>query len=430
MPSAAAPSRGAAVGAAEFTEDKTQMDFSIPPEQMMLKEVARRFTTKELVPLEPVLLERELRMWTDGCTLLPEEVHSHLLRTTKEMGFWGIEVDEALGGQGLGMLAKTLVLEELSRSLVAFSPHGFTLPPDAPNLYYLNECGTAVQREKYLAPYCRGELESAMMATEPGAGSDIGGLKTTAVRKGDKWVINGAKLFISKCDKDHLFFICIAVTDKDAPAKRRFTAFLLDKDTPGLRIGKAIPVIGAMPSWSVFLDNVEVGQDAVLGEMGDAFIPLQNRFGVRRIELAARCTGMAERLIQMMIEQANMRSTFGAPLAERQSVQNWIADSTIELESVRLMLYHAAWKSDGGQKDLRIEAACLKIAATEMLTRVADRAMQVHGGLGLSRELGIEYVARMVRVWRVLEGPSEIHRMSIAKRLLADKKTYNPLAAA
>lgn len=406
------------------------MDFSLSAEHVMLKEVAQRFTTKELLPLEPVLLERELRMWTDGYTLLPQDAHARLLRLTQEMGFWGIEVDEAFGGQGLGMLAKTLVVEEMSKSLIAFSPHGFTLPPDAPNLYYLNDCGTAAQREKYLAPYCRGELESAMMATEPGAGSDIGGLKTSAVRKGDRWVINGAKQFISKCDKHNLFFICIAVTDRDAPTKGRLTAFLLDKDTPGLQIGKAIPVIGAMPSWAVFLDNVEVGDDAVLGEVGNAFIPLQNRFGVRRIELAAHCTGMAERLIQMMIDQANIRSTFGVPLAERQTVQNWIADSTIELESVRLMLYHAAWKSDRGQKDLRIEAACLKIAATEMLTRVADRAMQVHGGMGLSRELGIEYVARMVRIWRVLEGPSEIHRMSIAKRLLADRKTYNPLAVA
>lgn len=406
------------------------MDFAIPSEHMMLKEVAQRFTTRELMPLEQLLLERELRMWTDGCSLLPEEAHAHLMRTTQEMGFWGIEVDAALGGQGLGMLAKTLVVEEMSKSLVAFSPHGFTLPPDAPNLYYLNDCGTAVQRGKYLAPYCRGELDSAMMATEPGAGSDISGLKTTAVRHGDKWVINGSKLFISKCDKEHLFFICIAVTDSEAPTKRRLTAFLLDKDTPGLQIGKAIPVIGAMPSWSVFLDDVRVGDDAVLGEVGGAFIPLQNRFGVRRIELAARCTGMAERLIQMMIDQANIRSTFGAPLAERQSVQNWIADSTIELEGVRMMLYYAAWKSDRGHKDLRIEAAALKVAATEMLTRVADRAIQLHGGLGLSRELGIEYVARMVRVWRILEGPSEIHRMSIAKRLLGDGKTYNPFIAA
>ncbi len=406
------------------------MDFSLSEEQTMLKEVARRFTANELMPLEKVLLEREMRMWTDGYTLLPKDDHVRLMNITRDMGFWGIEVDEKFGGQGLGMFAKTLVVEEMSKSLVGFSHHGFTLPPDAPNLYYLNECGTAEQRERLLGPYCRGEIDSAMMATEPGAGSDISGLTTTAVRQDGKWVINGSKIFISKCDKDNLFFICIAVTDKEAPTKRRFTAFILDKDTPGLRIGAEIPVIGAMPSWTVYLDNVRVGDEAVLGEVGDAFIPLQNRFGVRRIELAAHCTGMAERLIQMMIDQANLRKTFGEPLAERQTVQNWIADSTIELEQVRLQLYYTAWKSDQGHKDLRVEASSLKIAATEMLTRIADRAIQLHGGLGLSRELGVEYVARMVRIWRIVEGASEIHRMSIAKKLLSDGTTYSPFMTA
>ncbi|MCK0511488.1 acyl-CoA dehydrogenase family protein [Aromatoleum buckelii] len=405
------------------------MDFSLSEEQTMLKEVALRFTTNELMPLEKVLLEREMRMWTDGYTLLPAADHERLMKITREMGFWGIEVDEKLGGQGLGMFAKTLVVEEMSKSLVGFSHHGFTLPPDAPNLYYLEECGSPAQREKYVRRYCRGEIDSAMMATEPGAGSDISGLTTTAVRENGQWVINGSKIFISKCDKDELFFICLAVTDKAAPTKRRFTAFILDKDTPGLRIGAEIPVIGAMPSWTVYLDNVRVGDDAVLGEVGDAFIPLQNRFGVRRIELAAHCTGMAERLIQMMIDQANLRKTFGEPLAERQTVQNWIADSTVELEQVRLQLYFTAWKSDQGHKDLRIEASSLKIAATEMLTRIADRAIQLYGGLGLSRELGIEYVARMVRIWRIVEGASEVHRISIAKKLLADGKTYSPFVA-
>ena len=405
------------------------MDFSLSAEETILKDVARRFTTKELSPLDKVLLDRELRMWTDGISLLSEEDQARLLRTSKDLGFWGIEVAEEFGGQGLGMFAKTLVVEELSKSLAGFSNHGFTLPPDAPNLYYLHECCTSVQREKYLVPYCNNELDSAVAVTEPGAGSDVSGLKTTAVRKNGKWVINGSKVFISKCDKSSVFFILIAVTDKDAPTKRRFTAFLLDKNTPGLRIGQRIPVIGAMPSWSLYLDDVEVDDDSVLGEVGSAFIPLQNRFGVRRIELAAHCTGMAEKLIQMMIDQANGRTTFGEPLAQRQTVQNWIADSTIELESVRLMLYHAAWKSDMGHKDLRLEGAALKIAATEMLTRIADRAIQLHGGMGLSREMGIEYVARMVRVWRVVEGPSEIHRVSIAKKLLKEGKTYDPFAA-
>lgn len=397
---------------------------------MMLKELAQKFTSNELLPLEKVLLEREMRMWTDQYSLLPEENLTKLLKISKELGFWGIEVEEKLGGQGLGMFAKTLVVEELSKSLVGFSHHAFILPPDAPNLYYLHECCSEAQREKYLLPYCNGEIDSAMAVTEPDAGSDVSRLKTTAVRKNGKWVINGSKIFISKCDKPNLLFIVIAVTDKDAPAKSRFTSFLVEKGTPGLQIGREIPVIGAMPTWSVYLDNLEVGDEAVLGEVGNAFIPLQNRFGVRRIELAAHCTGMAERIIKMMIDQANMRSTFGELLAERQTVQNWIADSTIELEGVRLMLYYAAWKSDQGYKDLRIEAAALKVASTEMLTKIVDRAIQLYGGMGLARETGLEYVARMVRIWRIIEGASEIHRVSIAKKLLKDEKPYSPHIAA
>jgi (R)-benzylsuccinyl-CoA dehydrogenase/naphthyl-2-methylsuccinyl-CoA dehydrogenase len=406
------------------------MDFSIPEEYQMLKESMKEFVKRELLPLEKGLLERELSLWTEPGPLIPEEDHRRLLRKTKELGFWGLEVEESFGGQGLGMLAKTLVVEEISKSLVGFSKHGFTLPPDAPNLYYLHECCGERQREKYFVPYCNGEIDSAMACTEPGGGSDVSALKTRAVKKGDRWVINGTKTFISKCDYPRVFFIVIAVTNPEAPAKDRFTAFIVDREHPGVRIGREIPVIGAMPSWDLILEDVEVEDDAILGEVGNAFIPLQNRFGVRRIELASNCTGMAERLIQMMIDQANNRITFGKPLAERGVVQEWIADSTMELEQVRWMLYYAAWKSDRGYKDLRIEGAALKVAATEMLTRVADRAMQLHGGLGVSHELGIEYVARQVRIWRILEGPSEVHRWSIARQLLKEKKCYNPFVVA
>ncbi|RLB11819.1 MAG: acyl-CoA dehydrogenase, partial [Deltaproteobacteria bacterium] len=304
------------------------MDFSISEEYMMLKDAMREFVNREMMPLENVLLERELSLWTQPGPLIPEEDHKRLMEKSRELGFWGIDVEEKFGGQGLGMLAKILVTEELSKCLVGFSHHAFNLPPDSPNLYYLNECCNERQREKYFVPYCEGEIDSAMAVTEPDAGSDVSGIKTKAVRKGDKWIINGRKTFISKCDYPNVFFILIAVTDPDAKKTDKFTAFLLDRDTPGLKIGKEVPVIGAMPTWDLILDNVEVDDDAVLGEVGKAFIPLQNRFGVRRIELAARCTGMAERLIQMMIDQANNRVTFGKPLAERQTIQNWIADST------------------------------------------------------------------------------------------------------
>jgi (R)-benzylsuccinyl-CoA dehydrogenase/naphthyl-2-methylsuccinyl-CoA dehydrogenase len=304
------------------------------------------------------------------------------------------------------------------------------LPPDAPNLYYLHNCCVGNQREKYFQPYVDDKLDSAMAVTEPGAGSDVSSLKTTAVRKGEKWIINGTKTFISKCDKDNVFFILIAVTDKGADTKNKFTAFIIDKNMPGVRVGREIPVIGAMPTWDLILEDVEVGDEAILGEIGKAFIPLQNRFGVRRIELASRCTGMAERIIQMMIDQANTRITFGKSLAERQTIQNWIADATMKLESIRWMLYYACWKSDQGITDLRIEGSSLKILATEMLWEITDNAIQMHGGLGLSKELGIEYVLRMVRIWRILEGPSEIHRWTISRALLRQKKPYNPFIVA
>ena len=252
------------------------MDFSISDELMMIKEMAARFTAEELRPLDSILLQREMRMWTDGIPLLPEEEHKRLMSVSRDIGFWGIDVDPKVGGQGLGMLAKILVVEEISKSLTGFSHHAFTLPPDAPNLHYLNECCTEQQRQKYLVPFCKGELDSAMAVTEPGAGSDVGGIKATAMRRNGKWVISGAKQFISKCDREDVFFILIAVNDKDAPVRRRLTAFLLDKATPGLTVGQVSPVIGAMPTWSLHLDGVEVGEDAVLGSVGDAFVPLQN----------------------------------------------------------------------------------------------------------------------------------------------------------
>jgi len=401
------------------------MDFSIPEEYMMLKEAMREFVKRELMPLEKVLLEREMRLWAEPGPLIPEEDRERLLRKAMELGFWGLEVEEKFGGQGLGMLAKSLVVEEMAKSLVGFAGHAFSLPPDAPNLYYLNDCCNEVQREKYFGPYCRHEIDSAMAVTEPDAGADVSGLKTTAVRKGDKWILNGTKTFISKCDYPSVFFICIAVTDKEASQKDRFTAFLLDRDTPGVRVGRLIPSIGPMPTWDLILEDVEMDDNNVLGEVGKAFVPLQNRFGVRRIELASLCTGMAERLIQMMIDQAHNRVTFGKPLADRQTVQNWIAEATMDLQKVRLMLYYAAWKSDQGYKDLRIEGASCKVSATEMLSKIADRAIQVHGGLGVSRELGIELVYRLVRIWRIVEGPSEIHRWLIARQVLAAKKPYD-----
>ncbi len=395
------------------------MDLSLPEEYVQLKRTVRKFTENELFPLEKAVIEREAsRGFTDLSALSLEE-ETKLMEKTKELGLWGIDVPEELGGQGLGALAKVVVSEEIKRSIVPFF-----LPPDAPNLNYLLACCTKAQHEKYLIPYVKGEKKSALAMTEPGAGSDASGIQMRAEFKDGKWILNGAKSFISVGPKAD-FFITLAVNDKEKGKKGGFTAFLVDKGTPGMQIVRNVNTIGEMLAYEMVFEDVELDPSQVLGEIGQAFIPLQNRFGVRRLELASWCCGYADRLIQLMIVQANLRKTFGKLLAERQAVQWWIADSTTELHACRLMMYHAALKMDRGVSDMRKEASMLKVYATEMLTKVADRAIQVHGGMGLTKEMPIEFIYRLVRIFRIVEGPSEIHRWVLAREVLKNGKPYD-----
>lgn len=397
------------------------MDFSLPEELVMLKKMVRKFTENEIMPLENTVIEREAARGMGDMLAIPPEEEKRILAKAKELGLWGIDVPEEYGGSDLGMLAKNVVEEEMNRSIV-----WIMLPPDSPNLNFLLSCCKKEQYEDYLLPYARGEKLSALALTEANAGSDAAGIQLRAERRGDKWVLNGTKMWISYGPKAD-FFIVIAVTDKEKRQRGGFTAFLVDRDTPGFKIMRNVPVIGDMLVYELVLEDVTLDDSKVLGEVGQAFVPLQNRLGVRRVELAAKCCGLADRLIELMITQANVRSTFGQPLAERQFVQGWIADSTAELHATRLMVYHASWKFDNGEKDLRVEGAMTKVFGTEMLTRVADRAIQAHGALGLSKEMIIEYVARMVRIWRILEGPSEIHRWLTARQIIRSGKPYQTI---
>ena len=211
--------------------------------------------------------------------------------------------------------------------------------------------------------------------------------------------------------------IVMAVTDATAEKRSKFTAFLVDKGTPGVTIPTSFPMIGEYHPYEVVFDNVELDDGQVLGEVGAGFAPLSKRLGVRRLEIASRCLGLATRCLNMMIEQANTRQTFGAPLSDRQAVQWWISDSYQEIEMVRLMVYQMAWKMDAG-KDSRLDGSMVKVQGTEMITRVVDRAMQLFGGMGVSKELPLEYISRMCRVMRIVEGPSEVHRWVVARELL------------
>lgn len=388
------------------------MDFELPESTRMVRETVARFVREELIPHEQLIIRREAERGFKDDPLIPPELDEVLQRKAREIGLWGIDVPEEYGGQEFGMLAKCVVIEEIKNSIVPF-----VLPPESPNLYLLKELCTDDQVDRYLLPYARGEKKSCIALSEPGAGSDAGAISTRAERKNGKWVLNGSKIWISNARRAD-FLIVFAVTDLAKGSHGGMSAFLVDKGTPGLSVPTGYPMIGEYHPYEVVFDNVELDDSQVLGDIGNAFRPLQNRLGVRRLDIASRCIGLATRCLNMMIEQANNRSTFGALLADRQTVQNWISDSYQELEMVRLLVYRLAWKVDRGDSDFRREGSMVKVQATEMIARVTDRAIQLFGGMGVSKELPLEYMARMVRVLRIVEGPSEVHRWVIARDLL------------
>ncbi len=388
------------------------MDFTLPDELRMLRDTVARFTREELLPLEKDVIRREAERGLTDAPLIPPEVEKHLNDKAKEIGLYGIDVPEEYGGQNLGMLAKAVVQEELKTSITPW-----VQPPDSPNLFMLKETCKGDQIKKYFIPYANGEKKSAIAITEPGAGADPAGMKTRAEYKNGKWVINGQKIFISHA-RSADFMIVMAVTDPAKGSRGGITAFLVDKGTKGVSVPTVLNTIGEYAPYGVFFDNVELSDDQVLGEVGKGFGPMQNRLGVRRMEIGARSLGYARRCLDLMIPQANERVTFGKPLADRQAVQWWIADSFQEMEMVRLITWRLACKIDAGETNWRRDAAMVKVQGTEMITRVVDRAMQMFGGMGMTKDMPLEYMCRACRVWRIYEGPSEVHRWFIARDLL------------
>lgn len=387
------------------------MDFELPDDVVQVRDSVRRFVREELLPLERTVIRREAERGLADTPILPPDVAAALDAKAKALGLWGIDVPAQFGGQDLGALVKCVVTEELKYSIVPF-----VLRPDSPNLHFLQQCARGPQIERYLLPYAAGDRKSCLALTEAGAGSDAGAIAMRAVRIRGGWRLNGSKTFISNA-KSSDFIITMAVAESETGERLGISAFLVDRDAPGLTIPASYPMIGEYHPYEVHYADVEVADDQVLGEIGRAFAPLQRRLSIRRAEIGARCVGLAQRCLDMMIEQAGLRVTFGKPLAERQSVQWWIADTWQEIESVRVLTWRLASRIDRGD-DIRREASMVKIMATEMIARVVDRAIQLFGGMGVSKELPLEYIYRLVRVYRIVEGPSEIHRSIIARDLL------------
>jgi acyl-CoA dehydrogenase len=387
------------------------MMFELAEEHRMLRDLVAKFVDQELIPLEPAALAREIAGQRMG--LSPEE-ESRLHAKCRELGLWGLDVPEEFGGANLPAVALMAVNEELGRTCIPFF-----FPPDSPNLHMLMAACNAEQRQRYLLPYARGESKSAIAISEPGAGGDPAGMVTRAVKDGDDWVINGRKIWVSRVPQ--VDFTILMARTGEGKRHEGISAFLVDKGTKGFHIEREIPMIGGQRTYELVFDNLRLPASQLLGREGQGFAPMQLRLTIRRLQMGAWCTGMAVRALAMLIDHAKQRSTFGVKLADRQAVQWWIADAATRIHACRLMLLHAASRQDAGH-DIRTEASMIKVTATELAHDVLDHAMQAYGAMGMTRELPLQIMAQKVRTMRIYEGPSEVHRMVIARRLIGERK--------
>ncbi|MVT68306.1 acyl-CoA dehydrogenase [Bradyrhizobium pachyrhizi] len=374
----------------------------------MIRETVARFVDRELIPLEPHYLKSKLP-GSDHPELTSEQ-RKRLRDVSKELGLWGLDAPEDLGGHDLPTRTMAAVHEELGRSCVPF-----VLPPDSPNLRMLQAVGTDAQKKKYLQPYIEGRMASAIAISEPGAGGDPAGMKTRAVLEGEEWVLNGRKIWISNARAAD-FIIVMARVGNDQ-RQGGITSFIVEKGTAGFIIEREIPMVGGGSTYEIVFEDCRIPKDSVLGEVGKGYAPMQLRLRTRRLEMGSTCVGITKRALDMMCEHARQRETFGVKLAERQAIQWWIADISTRMHACRLMVREAADKTDRGE-DIRHEASMIKVFATEMAYDACDHAMQTLGALGVTLELPLNALWQKARLMRVYEGPSEVHRQAIARRVL------------
>ena len=389
----------------------TANSLGVPVEHEKLRERYRAFMESDVYPNEMALSRED-----DAAELLLTELRAK----AKSEGLWAPHLPHEAGGTGLGFLAYANLNEEIGR--VTWAQLIFNCQaPDAGNGEILHLYGTDAQKQRFLKPLVEGEARSFFSMTEPDvSGADPTGLQTTAVLDGDEWVIDGTKWFSSGAE-GAAFGIVMAVTDPDAEPHRRMSQIVVPADAPGVEI-EAVPVFGHRGrGWSTHCEvrysGVRVPAENILGERGDGFLIAQKRLGPGRIHHVMRWLGQMQRAFELMCTRALERDAFGGPLAEKQTVQNWIADSAAEIHACRLMTYDAARKIDEGA-DARVEISLIKFYAATALSNVIDRAVQVHGGLGLTDRSPLSQMYVMARGGHIYDGPDEVHRMVVSRRIL------------
>lgn len=381
------------------------MQFELNEEQRMVQRTVREFVQKELYPLEQDYLRND----REGRPGITEEQIRKLQLKAKEAGFWGINTPEKYGGADLDPIMTTIINIELAKTFIPFTFGG-----DADNILY--NCNEE-QKKKYLIPAINGEKRACFALTEPGAGSDARNIKTTAVKEGNEWVLNGEKVFISRglyAD----FAMVFAVTEKEKGGKGGVTCFLVDRD-----MGWRSEQIQTMDDWAVaslIFEHVRVPEENILGELGHGFELALSWITMGRIKIGAWSVGAAERLLSMGIEYANARVAFGNAISEYQAIQWMIADSAVEIEASKLLVLQAAYMASKKRDARRQYASIAKLFGSNMVHTVVDRVLQIHGGMGVTKELPIERWYRTVRKYRVFEGTDEILRRTIAQNLIKE----------
>jgi alkylation response protein AidB-like acyl-CoA dehydrogenase len=395
------------------------VDFAIRPEIQELREKVLRFVEERLYPKEAAWLRWEEDHFP-ACIEEHEEIRV-LQREARAMGVWAGHLPKEAGGMGLSVADYGLLNEIIGRAYHAPRVFGSNAP-DSGNAEILWHFGTPAQKERFFWPLQRAEVRSFFGMTEPEvSGADPTSLQTTAVRDGGHWVVNGHKWYSSNAN-GAAFGIVMAATEPGAPAHRRYSQIIVPADTPGLELVRPISVMGHRTGpghWEVRLRDARVPVENVLGEPGQGFAIAQARLGPGRIHHCMRWLGQAQRGFELMCAYARRRQAFGGPLSDKQTVQNWIADSAAEIQAARLMTLHAAWTIDReGAKAARVDISLIKFFGAKVLLDVLDRAIQVHGGLGVSDDTPLAFMWRQARSARIYDGPDEVHKMLVAREVL------------
>ena len=393
------------------------MDFAISEKMKTILEMVNEFVDRELIPLEPEIASLSFN------EMLP--VLKEKQKKVKQMELWAPNFPIDCGGMGMSLVEHGLLSEALGRT-----PMGHYVfwcqAPDAGNVEILHLHGSEVQKEKYLKPLVAGDIRSCFSMTEvdmPGSNPVL--LETTAVKDGDDYIINGHKWYTSSADGAN-FAIVMAVTNPDAPDYMQASMIIVPTNTPGFNLVRNIPVMGHTGDGyfshaEILYQSCRVPQTNLLGPEGHGFIIAQERLGPGRIHHCMRWLGICQRSFELMCRRANARKITrdGKPLASRQIIQAWVAESAAEIQAARLMTLHAAWRIDNeGTKAARDEISMIKFVVANTMQKVVDRALQVHGGLGMTDDTILAFFFRHERAARIYDGADEVHKVSLARRIL------------